>query len=805
MNNLMQDIRYAVRLLRQRPVHAAIIIGTLALGIGLNTAVFSVVNSMLLKPLPFPDHHQLVALWITNPELKKMGLDRMPLNYPTFADWQNHMVSCQSLGGFQDGQMNFKAGGDPERVRSSSLTSGFFETLGVRPFWGRHFLPEEYRPGKTQAVILGHALWQRHFGQRRDVLGQTVQLDGTLYTVVGIMPADFKFRWENNVADLWIPLAPNPAQADGRSWFLNVVARLKPRVSLEQTRTEIRILGDRLQKQYPKEMKDCTVEVERFQEALFGNKRPALLILLAAVGFVMLIACANIGNMMLAQSIRREQEFAIRVSLGAAQGRILRQLVTESLLLGWLGGGIGVLLAGWTSNFIYGFFLETRFVIPEIRQDFRVLAFAFLLSLATGVASGLFPALQLKRINLGMALKQGSRSVSWTREKHRLSGLLVMGEVSMTLMLLVGAGLMVRSFLHLLRVPLGFQAERVLTLSVPLLPTQYPNDQKQRAFFQQLLTRIQGLPGVRSAAVSSSYPMIEGVEKWGFQIEGVDSASLPKPPDANLTNTSPAFFSVFGIPLRRGRFFSEQDNEKGAPVVIINETLARTWWKDQDPIGKRIKADETWRTIVGVVGDVRQTGIKDAMVGEMYMPYLQFPLFNMHLLAATNPDPLTMVGSIRREVQILDPNLPVAGIRTMKKVLAGNIAEDHLNLLLLGTFGFFALILATVGIYGVLAHEVSRRTREMGIRMALGARVSQVLQMILRQGMRQVLIGMGLGLAGSIILTRFLRGLLFGVKPIDSFTFFLVLTLFFLAALVACYLPAHRAASVDPMVALRQD
>jgi putative ABC transport system permease protein len=805
MNTLIQDIRYSLRTMGKSPGFTAIVLLTLALGIGANSTIFNLFNVLLLRPLPFNAPEQLVSIWVTNPEIPIPGAGRLPVRYPTFLEWKNHMQAYQNMGAFLSDKVTLIAQGEPRRVRSCGVSEEFFQVLGSQPFLGRTFLPHEFTAGKNQVVILSHALWQRDFGARGDILGETVKVEGTPFAIVGIMPPRFEFRWDNAIHDLWVPLSLNPAQANGNSWFLSLIARLKPEVSPAGARVEMTTFSQRLRQEFPQVVGSGGIVVENLQESLYGDKRPALLALLGAVGFVLLIACANVANLLLSRSAGRRREVAVRSALGASRKRLVRQLLTENVLFSLLGGGLGFLLAYWGSSFISAFLLDTSFEIPEAQIDFRVLAFALLLSLLTAGVSGLVPALQTTRINLNESLKEGGRGFAGGMGRYRFSSLLVVSEVTLSLVLLVAAGLLVNSLLRLWQIRLGFRPDKVLTLSVPLPPTHYSNNQQQRAFLQQLLQRVDTLPNVHSAAVTNSFPMIDMVEKWGFIIEGATDAVQKKNPTGNLTNISPRYFTALGILLLKGRAFTDQDSETTLPVAIISETLARTWWGDQDPIGKRIKVDDPWRTIVGIAGDVRQSGLKDTPSGELYVPYLQFPVFNMHLVLHATRDPLSLVSAIRNEVRALDPNQPVDNVRTMDKLVARNIAQDRLHMLLMGSFGTLALLLAAVGIFGVMSHSVSQRTSEMGIRMALGARQSDLVRLVLREGLKLVVIGVVLGLTGAIVLTRFIASMLYGVSVTDPLTFATVSMVLFLVAALACYIPARRATKVDPMAVLRYE
>jgi predicted permease len=807
METVWLDMRYGLRFLLRNRGFAAVVILTLALGIGANTAIFSVVNAALLRQLPFRDPDRLVVLWDQYPQV--FGTERLPVALPNFLDWKSSNHVFEEMGAFTAQNAIVVAAGEPERMATGSVSDSFFSTLGVTPLLGRNFLSAECSPSGAPVAIVSYGYWQQHWGRRIDAIGQSISINRELYTVVGVLPPDFqlayKFMDVDTTPEIWVPFSPNLLKGAHRGNHIYVaVARLKPDVSLQQAQVEMNVITDSMDKQY-EECRGLRSLVLSLHETLTGHLRPTLLPLLAAVGFVLLIACANVANLLLARAASREKELAIRSALGAGRMRVVHQLLTESLLLALMGGAVGLLVAFWGCNLINGFLVETGLDMPSSSIDGRVLTFTFLVSLLTGVVFGLVPALESSRVNLNQSLKEAGRTASLGSTHRRLKSLLVISEVALSLVLLVGAGLLIKSFVRLWLTNPGFSKEKVLTMTVPqyldlsqVIPTM------RIELCRQLLERVGSLPGVQSVAFASNLPTA-GSWTWAFHIEGRPAPGPGKEPDGTVQFVSPSYFRTLGITLKRGRVFTEQDTEKGPPVAVINEAMALKYWGDQNPLGERITPSKKPYTIVGVVGDVRQDGLATEPKPGFYLCSYQEPLGETHLVVRTATEPLSLAAAVRRQVRALDSTLAVADIRTLEMVLSRNISRQRLVMFLMGVFAALALLLAMIGIYGVVGYSVSQRQQEIGVRIALGAKTSDVLKMVLSQGMALTLIGLLLGGIGALALTRWLTSELFGVSPTDPLVFSGVAALMILVSLLACILPARRAAGVDPLVALRYE
>jgi putative ABC transport system permease protein len=808
MQTLLQDIRYGSRFLLRNPGFAFIALCTLALGIGANSAIFSVVDTALLRQLPFRDPDRLMALWDQYP--RALGTERIPASLPNFKDWKtsNHVFS--EMGLFWAGRMNVKAGEEPEQTGVASVTDGFFSTLGVQPLLGRIFSAEEGSSSVTRGAVLAFGYWQRRLSGRVDVMGQGITIEGNPYTVIGVMPPDFKLVYKfanfNVTPEVWILFTPelHKLVEPGRgNHAFAAVARLKPGISREQAQAEMNIIAEAMDKQYPECVGFRTL-VLPLHESIAGHLRPTLFPLLAAGGFVLLIACANVANLILARATGRERELAIRAALGAGRARIVRQLLTESMLLASAGGAVGLLIAAWGCSSINWFLREASLGVPPSQIDGRVLAFTILVSLSTGMVFGLVPALESAWLDLNSMLKEGGRSGSAGRSHRHLKNLLVVSEVALSLVLLTGAGLLIKSFVRLWQTNFGFHEENVLTLAVSLSGSHYPDSAKRIAFLRQLLDRVTTLPGVDAAAVASNLPT-DGGWVWAFAIEGRPNPAPGQEPNETVQFVTPGYFRTLGVPLRRGRLFDGHDTEQSPPVVMINDALARKYWNDRDPLGERIQVFGTPRTIVGIVGDTRQDGLAVEPKPQIYFCSFQLLLGPSNLIIRTIADPLNLVAAVRQQVRALDNTLAVADIRTLEMVLTRNLSRQRLVMSLMGIFAVLALLLAMIGVYGVMAHSVSQRQQEIGIRMALGANSSDVLTMVLRQGMSLVLAGLALGSVAALGLTRLLTSQLFGVSPVDPLISAGVAILMIFVSLLASILPARRAARMDPLVALRYE
>ncbi|HYJ88118.1 MAG TPA: ABC transporter permease [Pyrinomonadaceae bacterium] len=801
MEALFKDIRYGIRSLLQRPGFTAIAVITLALGIGANTTLFSFVNGVLLRPLPYKDADRLVVLDETAP---KQGIESFAVSYPNFVDWRQQNQVFEDIGIYQEGNHTLVGAGDPEQIPGARVSQGLFELLGVTPIRGRTFTAEEDRPETNNVVILSHGLWQRRYASSENVVGQTLSLNGRTSTVIGVMPPGFKFP---EIAELWVPMGLTEKLFTRTDHGLDSIARLKPNVTLEHAQAEMNVIARRIEEQNPVTNEGLGVNVFRLRDRLVGDYRQALLILLGVVVFVLLIACANVANLLLARSSSRRQELALRAALGASRSRIIRQLLTESALLTFLGAVLGVLLAVWGKNLLLAAIPGEMPFWMKFDLDLRVLGFTFVLSLLTGLVFGIAPALQASKNDLNEALKEGGRNAGGAHNRLRSS--LVVAEVALSMMLLVGAGLMIRSFTKLGSVNAGIRPENVLTVEVPLPRAKYSEPAKQSAFFKELVTRVRTMPGVSSAAAISGVPLRGG---WGrsLTVEGYPVLSVGQAPMINHSVVTPNYFQTMGIPLREGRDFTEADAEGTTRVTVVDERLARQYWPGVSPLGKRIRfgppeSNEPWHLIVGVAGSVRNRRLDQETVQTIYVPYQQIPVRGMTLALHTTGDPENLTGSVREAVRALDKDQPITNAMTMETVIARSVWLQRFYAILFGVFAALALVLAAVGIYGVMSYAVTQRTHEIGIRMALGARAGDVLRLVIRNGMLLISIGVVIGLVGALALTRLLATMLFGVTPTDKLTFVAVSAVLIVVALVACYVPARRATKVDPLVALRYE
>ncbi len=799
MNTLWQDLRYGVRMLLKNPGFTLIAVLTLALGIGANTAIFSVINTILLRPLPYAAPEQLVMVWESFPGSRENP--SMPSN---FADWRAQNQVFTDMAAWVEQTFNLSGGGDPEKLEGLRVTANLFALLGVKPVLGRTFLPEEDRPGASQVVLISFSLWQRRFGGSPKVVGSRVMLEGKEFTIIGVMPPSFHFPARQHV--IWIPLALSPEQITTRvaAHFLNVIARLKPGVTEQQAQAEMSAIAARLEQQYPKTNATVGARVVPLKEQFVGNFRQALLILFAAAGFVLLVACANVANLLLFRAAVRQKEIAVRLALGAGRGRLMRQLLTESLLLAMVGGALGLLLALWGVSVLTAAMPERLELARGITPDLNVLAFTLLASVLTGVFFGLFPAFQATRLNLNEALKEGGRDAA--RGRSGIRSFLVVVEVALALMLVAGAGLMINSFLRLRQVDAGFEADRLLTMEIDPTFTRYPGHAALGAFYDRLLERIEALPGVESAGVVTRLPLTVTSGHYMFSTE---SQSVWKYAGALPSTVSPGYFHTMGIPLVAGRAFTPEDIPETEPVAVINEAMRERAWPNQDPLGKRIRmypynATATALTVVGVVKDVRQSELQAAARPQVYRSYTQVVIYPPRdLVVRTSMAPLSLAAAVRSAIHSVDRDQPVSNIRTMEMILAASIADQRFNMLLLASYAALALALAAVGIYGVMSYLVTQNTREIGIRLALGAQARDVLRLVVGQGLILTIAGIAAGLAGAWGMTRLLKKLLYGVTATDPLTFLFAAALLLVIALLACFIPARRATKVDPLAALR--
>ncbi|HEX8457752.1 MAG TPA: ABC transporter permease [Pyrinomonadaceae bacterium] len=812
MNTLWQDLRYGFRSLLKSKGFTFIAVLALGLGIGANSAIFSVVNSVLLRPLPFERPEELVAVQGRNERDGSLFTEH---SYPNYVDLRDQSRSFAYVAAYSPSTAFITGGDEPERVRGIIASADLFPMLGVEPALGRVYTREEDKPGVQRTIVLSYGLWQRRFGGDPKIVGQQIPLGSAQALVLGVMPQGFKYPLGgSDNYDFWMPLANVASQSEltGRGLvFLPIAARLKTGVPLEQAQAEANTIAARLAMQYPETNTGQGYALKALHENLVGDLRPALLVLLAAVGCVLLIACANVANLLLARAAARHKEISIRTALGASRWRIVRQLLTESLLLAVLGGALGLLIAMWGIDLLLAATPADLPRLNEITLDGRVVAFNAAMTLLTGIVFGLAPALQASKTDLNEALKDGGRGMSeGGGRRSRLRNALVVAEVAISLVLLVGAGLLVQSFMRLLNVTPGFNPERVMTLDLVVGRKKYPDSAQQVAFLQNLLQRTAALPGVEAVGLVNPLPLNGNFDAYSFGFPGRAPFAHGEEPSADRRIISPDYFRAMNINVQRGRAFSERDARDAPPVCIINETFARRHFAGTDPLGQRIEFTDTEdappREVVGVVADVRHAGL-DAPAGlEYYVPYSQAASGRLTLVARTaSPDPASIMPALRGLIRELDKDMPLWNVRTMNTLMSESVARRRFNMLLLGLFALVALLLASLGIYGVMSYTVTQRTHEIGIRLALGAQPPDVLRMVLKQGMLLAAIGVALGLVCSLVLTRSMSSLLYGVSATDPLTFGLITVLLVVVAFAANYIPARRATRVDPMTALRYE
>ncbi|MFI5094334.1 MAG: ABC transporter permease [Candidatus Acidiferrales bacterium] len=808
MSKLLQDVRYAFRLLAKNPGFTAIAILTLALGIGANTAIFSVVNGVLLRPLPFRDPSRLVLI------AEKSSFPVISTSYENYMDWRDQSHSFESMEATRGGAITLTGAGEPERLNVQMATAGLFPMLGINPHIGRTFLPEEDRAGGAPVVLLSYGLWQRRFGGSQDIIGKAINLDSQPYTVVGVLPSGFQIL---QPADVFLPFMPwARTLPDDRNWHPGIIplARLKPGVSRAQARAEMVGITKRLEQQYPDYNTGTSADVVGLQDQIVRNSRPALLLLLGAVSFVLLIACVNVANLLLARAASRGREVAIRAALGAGRGRIVRQLLTESVLLSLAGGLLGVLMASAALGPLLKLAAGSVPQGAPIGLDPSVLAFTAGVSLFTGVLFGIMPAMRTAKLDLRKALNEGSRGATAGPGQHRLRGALVAMEIALAMLLLVGSGLLLRSFSRLQEVPPGFQPDHLLVADIPLSQTTYAKPEDRYQFFDRLVERAKSLPGVRSAAAASFLPVSGGGSIIHFNITGRPPKSPHEFVAAGYRTITPNYLETLGVPLLQGRLFTQADNEKAPAVVVINAAMVHTFFPNENPLGKRLQLgalpeqEVPTMEIVGVVGDVRP-GLGIDPQAEMYLPYRQadlvLPVFQLSLVMRTAGDPVLQTSALRSALAQIDPNQPLVKVRTMEENMATTVAQPRFRAWLIGIFAMLALVLAGVGVYGVMSYAVTQRTSEIGLRVTMGAQPQDVFHIIVGEGLRLSLLGVGIGLVTALALTRLLQSFLFGISAYDPLTFVGVSVLLTLVALAASFFPARRATRVDPLVALRYE
>lgn len=821
METLIQDLRFGVRLLLKNPGFSAVAILALALGIGANTAIFSVVDAVLFRPLPFHQPERLVAVW--EHDLKK-GEDHDSVMAGNFLDWKSRSQVFEAMSAHAGGSINLTGLAEPERIRAARVSAGLFPLLGVQPEVGRVFSADEDQPGNQRVVVLSNSLWRSRFGGDTEVVGRSITLNNQDYEVVGVMPAGFALPL-NEDSKIWTPLVFTPEELALRNnHYLKVLGRLKPGASVEQASAEMTSIAAQLEKEYPKSNEGTGAALFPLHSEIVGDVRKALLIFLGAVAFILLIACANVANLMLARAAARQREIAVRIALGASRWRLVRQMLVESVVLGLTGGAAGLLLALWGIEFLSG--AAQQMSTPRagsIGLDGRVLLFTFGASIVTGLLFGSVPALQSSKPDLNDALKEGGRS-SGSLRRTRTRNLLVASEVALAFVLLAGAGLLINSFLKLRAVDPGLKPDNVLTMNISLPRQKYSQPEQVIAFHRQLLEQVAAVPGIECAGSVTALPYGGSTNSYGYVVESTVSGDQTESIISQLASAD--FFRALGIPIVAGREFNERDIDGAPSVVIVSDSLAKRYWPDQDPLGRRVKwgnkeFGSPWMTVVGVVGDVRQRGLDAVPRSTIYVPNLQLgdPIKtragvslrdlmtndarSIELVARSASGASGLATAVRAAVWAVDPDQPVTRVKTMEQVLADTMVVQRFSTWLLAGFAGIALVLAAAGIYGVISYSVTQRTHEIGIRMALGAEQRDVLKLVVGQGVAPALIGLGIGLAGAIGLTRFMESLLFNVSVTDPITFGVIAFLLLIVAVAACYLPARRAAKVDPMTALR--
>ncbi|MFZ0955703.1 MAG: ABC transporter permease [Candidatus Sulfotelmatobacter sp.] len=814
MNGLLQDFRYALRQFRKSPGFAAVAVITLALGIGFNTAIFSVVNAVLLRPLAFADASRLVRIWHVPPEKSFPGMTTFPVSAANYLDWERQNQVFDHMAIYTYHGFTVTGGAKPEQLAAGAVSSGFFATLGVQPMLGRVLTPEEDQPGRSHVVVLSHRLWREHFGANPDIVGRDINLDGQPYLVAGVMPASFRFP---DFAQMWTPMAWTDQERAVRGEHHSIViARLKPGVDLKQAQAEMNTISGRLQQLYPDDDKGWGAVVVPLQDDLVSDVRPALLVLLGAVAFVLLIACVNVANLALAKTFSRQKEIAIRTALGATSARVLRQILTETVLLALLGGAVGLAFAHFAVRLIVAFLSDKLPQSIEVGLDSKVLAFTAVISIVTGIVAGALPALRLTRRDVNQALKQGLGRTDADSGGHRTRSILVVSEVALSLMLLIGAGLMIRSFQKLQSVNPGFDSHQVLTMTAMVSRAKFPSPDQAIRFFDRVLQRVRSLPGVESAAAIDNIPLTGGSHQ-PIAVEGRPVVPMSEQPEVDVRLVSAGYMSAMHIPTLRGRDLNDTDVAGRPAVVLVSESMAQQFWPGEDPIGKRLTLTffpDAVREVVGVVGDVKVDSLDQPRPSAtLYFPFDQVSVpatggwgsFPMTLVVRSHSGSGELASAVSNAVHEVDRDIPLVDISTLDDLVANSLSQQRFNMLLLGAFAGLALLLAAVGIYSVLSYSVKRSVREIGIRLALGAPLGEVLRMVVFEAMKPTLLGVALGTAGALALGRVLSSLIFGVRPTDPITFVAVAMLLVAVAFVASIVPAYRATKVDPMVALRYE
>ncbi len=803
---MLQDIRFAFRSLARTPGFTAVIILTLALGMGVNTAIFSVLNGVLFRPLDYDEPDRVMTLWESSPQL---GIDQEQVAGDTYRDWRDQARSFESMAAYRYGGHILSDVDEPERISTVAVSPSLFRVLGVVPALGRTFTAFDDETEDEYLAILSHGLWARRFGSDTGIIDSVIRLDDNPYTVVGVMPQGFEFPPDDSDVAVWTPLIVNPRSASVRAMRVyNVVGRLTEQATPEQARAELDAIAAEIARQYPDSNKGWGANITSAHEQLVGDTKPLLAVLGGAAGLVLLIGCVNITNLMLARSSAQEREFAIRATLGAGRHRLIRRSLVESLTLAGIGGTVGLIFAFWGVGFLRGVIPDNVPRLGEIQIDLTVLAFTAAASLIAGLLFGLVPAVRAMRPSLSEVLQEGGRGAFGGRRSRRLLDVMVAVEVALALLLLVGAGLLIRSFSSLLDVDPGFRTTGVVTVALSLPESTYPDRPSMVRFFNELVDHTAELPGVEAAGAVTALPMSSvGMDfDLPFQIPGLESASPSERPRADYRSVIPGYFSALGIPLVRGRLIDDFDREENRPVMVINETMAELYFADVDPIGRILGVPMAGQIeIIGVVGDVRHSGLGSETRPEMFVSYEQFPLRDMHVVAYSRNDPDRVIAAVREQIATLDPGLPITSVATMEELISGSLAQPRFNMVLLIGMAACALALAGVGIYGVTSYSVGQRTNEIGIRMALGADAGHTMKLVVSQALLFVLAGVALGAVGSFGVNRLITGLLFGVTANDPTTLITVVLLLLAVASGAAFVPARRATRVDPIVTLRRE
>ncbi|HZE70084.1 MAG TPA: ABC transporter permease [Pyrinomonadaceae bacterium] len=809
MHGLSQDIRHGIRSLLKRPGFTVVALVALALGIGANTTIFSAINALLLHPFAFRDIDQLVLISESRPQVQG---EHNAVAFANYLDVKSQAASFASVAASTNWWANITDGDQPERLEGVNVSAQYFSTLGVNPAAGRTFSPEEEQPGRDPVVIISDGLWHRRFGGDLHVVGRNTTINGRSFTIIGVMPRGFAFP--NSDVEVWAPLITFPENVTNRgSTYLTLIGRLKPKVSVAEAERELELLGRRLAEQYPETNANRTFLVESLLGSYVRFSRPSLLIMFGAVLFVLLIACANVANLQMMRATRRQKEMAVRLALGANRWRLARQLLTESVLLAIAGGAVGLLLSAWAVKALASGMPANlvKYISgwKNLGIDWQVFSFTLCVSVLTGIGSGLAPALLLTKANLNEELKEGA-STSSEGGRSRLRNLLVIAEVALSLVLLVGSGLMIRSFMRVLAVKPGFDAGSVLTFELSLPYRKYASIEQRAGFFAKLLPRLETIPGVSRTGATNLVPLENGDESVYFSIEGQPLFAPGQAPLADYRVITPGYLSAMGIPLLKGRTFNERDIAGARPVAIISEKLAAHYFPNEDPLGRRVRVGDGPCEIVGIVGDVRNKSFSSEVRDErlrpaIYLPHAQHPYGQMAVVVRSTTDPTSLASAARKEVEAIEKDQPLFNVRTMSQVRSESMVPQRLSAFMFASFALIALLLAAIGIYAVIAYSVVQRTREIGIRMALGAQSRDVLKLVVRGGMKLAVIGVAIGLAGALVLGRLMRSLLYGVTPTDAATFAGVSAGLIVISLLACYIPARRAAKVDPLVALRYE